>query len=159
MSDVTNACDELRPIWERTHDADGYVSIEVDPHFAGDIEATIAEATYFHEAIARLNLLVKIPATDAGVPAQSTCSSSTTVLGWTRRHWRARSRSAGRVDSVTAPRSAGTGLARSSSEVAQTAQDERVAAALTSRGIDCESISRLQQRRYEVLLCQMNAIV
>lgn len=69
MSDVTSACDVLRPIWERTHGADGYVSIEVDPHFAGDTEATIAEATYFHEAIARPNLLVKIPATDAGVPA------------------------------------------------------------------------------------------
>jgi transaldolase len=48
---------------------DGYVSIEVDPHLAGDTEATIAEATHFHEAIARPNLFVKIPATDAGVPA------------------------------------------------------------------------------------------
>ena len=69
MRDVANACDLLRPVWARTHGADGYVSIEVDPHLAGDTEATIAEATRFHEAIARPNLLVKIPATDAGVPA------------------------------------------------------------------------------------------
>jgi transaldolase len=69
MRDVTNACDLLRPIWQRTEGRDGYVSIEVDPHLAGDTEATIAEATQFHEAIARLNLLVKIPANDAGVPA------------------------------------------------------------------------------------------
>ena len=52
------------------HEArDGYVSIEVEPTLAADTEATIAQATHFHEAIARPNLLVKIPATDAGVPA------------------------------------------------------------------------------------------
>jgi transaldolase len=69
MRDVTDACDLLRPVWERTKAGDGYVSIEVDPNLADDTEATIAQATHFHEAIARPNLLVKIPATDAGVPA------------------------------------------------------------------------------------------
>ena len=69
MRDVTTACDLLRPAWERTEAGDGYVSIEVDPNLADDTEATIAQATHFHEAIARPNLLVKIPATDAGVPA------------------------------------------------------------------------------------------
>jgi transaldolase len=69
MRDVTDACDLLRPVWERTSGGDGYVSIEVDPGLAADTEATIAQATHFHEAIARPNLLVKIPATDAGVPA------------------------------------------------------------------------------------------
>jgi transaldolase len=69
MRDVANACDLLRPVWERTEGADGYVSIEVDPHLAGNTEATIAQATHFHETISRANLLVKIPATTAGVPA------------------------------------------------------------------------------------------
>ena len=69
MRDVTTACDLLRPVWEGTQGRDGYVSIEVDPNLADDTEATIAQATHFHEAIARPNLLVKIPATDAGVPA------------------------------------------------------------------------------------------
>jgi transaldolase len=69
MRDVTSACDLLRPAWERTEGRDGYVSIEVDPNFAADTAATIAQARHFHEAIARPNLLVKIPATDAGVPA------------------------------------------------------------------------------------------
>jgi transaldolase len=69
MRDVTTACDLLRPVWERTEARDGYVSIEVDPNLADDTEATIAQATHFHQAIARPNLLVKIPATDAGVPA------------------------------------------------------------------------------------------
>jgi transaldolase len=69
MRDVTTACDLLGPVWDRTEGRDGYVSIEVDPNLAGDTEATIAQATHFHEAIARPNLLVKIPATDAGIPA------------------------------------------------------------------------------------------
>ena len=69
MRDVTTACDLLRPVWDRTEGRDGYVSIEVDPNLAAVTEATIAQATHFHEAIARPNLLVKIPATDAGVPA------------------------------------------------------------------------------------------
>ena len=55
MRDVATACDLLRPVWNRTRGGDGYVSI--------------AQATHFHEAIARPNLMVKIPATDAGVPA------------------------------------------------------------------------------------------
>jgi transaldolase len=67
VRDVSLACDLLRPLWERR--SDGYVSIEVDPNLADDTEATIDEATMLHEAVARPNLLVKIPATDAGVPA------------------------------------------------------------------------------------------
>jgi transaldolase len=69
LEDVAAACDLLRPVWERTEARDGYVSIEVEPKLAGDTEATIAQATRFHEAISRPNLLVKIPATDAGIPA------------------------------------------------------------------------------------------
>jgi transaldolase len=68
LQDVAAACDLLRPVW-RTEARDGYVSIEVEPTLAADTEATIAQATRFHQAIARPNLLVKIPATDAGVPA------------------------------------------------------------------------------------------
>ena len=69
MRDVSAACDVLRPVWERTGGRDGYVSIEVDPNLAADTDGSIAQATHFHETIARPNLLVKIPATDAGVPA------------------------------------------------------------------------------------------
>jgi transaldolase len=69
MDDVTAACDLLRPVWDRTEGQNGYVSIEVDPNVANDTTATLAEATYLHEAIERPNLLAKIPATNAGVPA------------------------------------------------------------------------------------------
>ena len=49
MRDVATACDLLRPIWERTRGADGYVLIEVDPHLAHLPTASIAEATILHE--------------------------------------------------------------------------------------------------------------
>jgi transaldolase len=68
MRDVATACDVLRPVWEQTRGRDGYVSIEVDPTLAGDTDGSIAQATRFHKTIARSNLLVKIPATDAGIP-------------------------------------------------------------------------------------------
>jgi transaldolase len=69
MRDVANACDLLRPVWERTEGRDGYVSIEVDPNLAEDTQATIDEAAQLHDAIAKPNLLVKIPATEAGLRA------------------------------------------------------------------------------------------
>jgi transaldolase len=69
MSDVTTACDLLRPVWERTEGGDGYVSIEVDPNLAYDTDASIAQAHRLHELIDRPNLYVKIPATNAGLPA------------------------------------------------------------------------------------------
>ena len=69
IRDVSWACEVLKPVWKRTQGGDGYVSIEVDPHLAHDTEGTIEEATWLHESIAKPNLLVKIPATDAGVAA------------------------------------------------------------------------------------------
>jgi transaldolase len=68
-ADVAAACDLLRPVWEQTGGRDGYVSIEVDPNFAYDTQAQYEEARRLHEAIARANLLVKIPATEPGVAA------------------------------------------------------------------------------------------
>jgi transaldolase len=68
-ADVATACDLLRPVWERTHGRDGFVSIEVDPNIAYDTLAQCEEATRLHETIARPNLLVKIPATRPGLAA------------------------------------------------------------------------------------------
>ncbi len=67
--DVGDACDLLRRVWDGGGGQDGYVSIEVDPTLAYETEATIAEATRLHELIDRPNLFVKIPATEAGLPA------------------------------------------------------------------------------------------
>jgi len=68
-TDVGNACDLLRSVWDAGGGKDGYVSIEVDPNLAGDTEATIAEARRLHQQIDKPNLFVKIPATKAGLPA------------------------------------------------------------------------------------------
>jgi transaldolase len=67
--DVADACDILRPVWDATGGGDGYVSMEVDPRFAFDVEATLDEAMRLHLEIARPNLLVKIPATRPGLAA------------------------------------------------------------------------------------------
>jgi transaldolase len=68
-TDVGNACDLLRSVWDAGGGKDGYVSIEVDPNLAGDTDATIAEARRLHQTIDKPNLFVKIPATKAGLPA------------------------------------------------------------------------------------------
>lgn len=67
--DVRAACDVLAPVAERTDHVDGCVSIEVDPRLAHEAEATLAQARELWAQIERPNLLVKIPATRAGLPA------------------------------------------------------------------------------------------
>ncbi len=69
IEDIREACGVLRPVYDATGGEDGYVSIEVLPSLAGDTEGTVAEATRYHREIAQPNLMVKIPATPAGIPA------------------------------------------------------------------------------------------
>ena len=67
--DIREACDLLRQVWDVTEGQDGYVSLEVDPGLAHDTERTIEQAQRYHDEIDRPNLYVKIPATEAGLPA------------------------------------------------------------------------------------------
>ncbi len=67
--DVQAACDILAPVHEATGGVDGRVSIEVDPRSARDTEATVAEAAELARAVDRPNVLVKIHATQEGLPA------------------------------------------------------------------------------------------
>jgi transaldolase len=67
--DVRWACDVMRGVYDDSNGSDGRVSIEVDPRLANDTEATIAEAKALWWTVDRPNLLVKIPATLAGLPA------------------------------------------------------------------------------------------
>jgi transaldolase / glucose-6-phosphate isomerase len=69
VQDVTMAADVLRPVYDRTGGADGYVSLEVAPGLAHDTAATIAEARRLWGEVGRPNLLIKVPATSEGVPA------------------------------------------------------------------------------------------
>jgi transaldolase len=69
VADVAHGCDVFRSTWEATDGVDGRVSLEVDPRLAHDTDATFAEAVDLWKAVDRPNLLVKIPATEAGLPA------------------------------------------------------------------------------------------
>ncbi len=67
--DVQLACDVLRPVWDEADHADGFVSLEVEPAFAHDTDATLKQAHEYWERVERPNLMIKIPGTEAGVPA------------------------------------------------------------------------------------------
>ncbi len=67
--DVRNACDVLAPVFEESNGVDGRVSIEVDPRLAHDTDGTVAQAIELWKIVDRPNLLIKIPATKAGLPA------------------------------------------------------------------------------------------
>lgn len=69
LADVRTALTMFDDLFERSAHRDGFVSIEVDPALAGDTDATINAARWLHQRIDRANALVKIPATDAGLPA------------------------------------------------------------------------------------------
>jgi transaldolase len=67
--DVVGALEALRPTFDQSRGGDGFVSIEVDPRWAHDSDATVAAARSLHDRIREPNLLVKVPATAAGVRA------------------------------------------------------------------------------------------
>jgi transaldolase len=69
IQDIQAATDLFLPLYETTQAGDGYVSIEVHPDYARDTEKTTSEAARLWEAVARPNLMVKIPATKEGLPA------------------------------------------------------------------------------------------
>ncbi|RZT14278.1 transaldolase [Mycobacterium sp. BK558] len=67
--DVRNACDVFAKVYEQSGGVDGRVSIEVDPRLAHDTDKTILQAIELWKIVDRPNLLIKIPATEAGLPA------------------------------------------------------------------------------------------
>jgi transaldolase/glucose-6-phosphate isomerase len=69
IEDIQNAADALRPVYDETERQDGYVSLEVSPYLATSTDATIVEARRLWRAVGRDNLMIKVPATKAGLPA------------------------------------------------------------------------------------------
>src|SRR5215467_6758947 len=69
IEDIRRAADDLKPVFEQTRGADGYASIEVSPYLAMDTEATVSEARRLARLVERPNVMVKVPATEAGLPA------------------------------------------------------------------------------------------
>jgi transaldolase len=69
IQDIQAAADVLRPVYDRLDGADGFVSLEVSPRLAHDTAGTIADAERLFAAVDRPNVMIKIPATEAGLPA------------------------------------------------------------------------------------------
>ncbi len=68
-TDVRNACDALRPLYDESNGTDGFVSLEVSPHLAHDAEGSTAEARRLWQTVGRPNLMIKIPGTPEGLDA------------------------------------------------------------------------------------------
>jgi len=72
VEDVQQAADLLRPLYDQTDGGDGFVSLEVSPTLADDTDATIADARRLFARLGRPNVMIKVPATLAGIPAIET---------------------------------------------------------------------------------------
>jgi transaldolase len=72
--DIQKAADILKPLYDKGDD--GYVSIEVDPFLCDDADATIAEGKRLFKTIDRKNVMIKVPATEAGYKAMEELSAS-----------------------------------------------------------------------------------
>lgn len=75
IEDIQNAADLLRPVYDESQGSDGFVSLEVSPDLAYDTEKTIAEAQHLFKTVDRPNVMIKVPATSAGIPAIATLIS------------------------------------------------------------------------------------
>ncbi|HMK08872.1 MAG TPA: bifunctional transaldolase/phosoglucose isomerase, partial [Anaerolineales bacterium] len=69
QDDIREAADLFRPVYEASQGGDGFVSLEVNPALADETESTLAEARRLWTGLNRPNVMIKIPATQAGIPA------------------------------------------------------------------------------------------
>lgn len=69
LADIQLACDLFSEMYQKSGGADGYVSLEVSPHLSDRTEETIDEARDWFAAVERPNVMIKVPATSAGIPA------------------------------------------------------------------------------------------
>jgi transaldolase, mycobacterial type/ribose 5-phosphate isomerase B len=69
VRDIQEAADLLRPLYDQSKKRDGYVSLEVSPKLARDTQGTVEEARRLWSGVARPNLMIKVPATEEGIPA------------------------------------------------------------------------------------------
>jgi transaldolase len=83
LEDIRNACDVLRPAYDAAGGNDGYVSMEVEPGIAYDTEKTFEQVRWIAMEVDRPNLMVKIPATMAGLPAIEDCTAKGTSVNIT----------------------------------------------------------------------------
>jgi len=83
LDDIRDACDVLRPAYDSSGGVDGFVSMEVEPGIAYDTRKSFEQARWIASEVARPNLYVKIPATEAGLPAIEDCIAHGTPINIT----------------------------------------------------------------------------
>ena len=83
LDDIRDACDVLAPAFESSGGVDGFVSMEVEPGIAYDTKRSFEQARWIASQVARPNLYVKIPATEAGLPAIEDCIAHGTPINIT----------------------------------------------------------------------------
>ena len=165
IEDVRLAADLLNEVYERSHCRDGYVSLEVSPHLANDTAATVAEARRLWDRVARHNLMIKVPATRAGLAAirqliaAGINVNATLIFGGTRYHEVAESylsgledrlASGGALEQVTSV--ASFFLSRIDTLVDPFLEQQHKAQARQLRGHLAISSARLAYREYQDLL-------
>lgn len=72
LRDIAQAADILRPVYDESNGTDGFVSLEVSPTLAHDTQGTLDDARRFFTTLGRPNIMIKVPATPAGIPAIET---------------------------------------------------------------------------------------
>lgn len=75
VEDIQMAADVLRPVYDSSEGANGFVSLEVSPGSAHDTQATVAEARHLWQVAGRPNVMIKVPATIEGIPAVETLTA------------------------------------------------------------------------------------
>lgn len=75
VKDIKRAADFFKTVYEKTNGEDGFVSLEVSPHLGYDTDGTIKQARELWKSVDRKNVMIKIPATAAGIPAIRKCIS------------------------------------------------------------------------------------
>jgi transaldolase/glucose-6-phosphate isomerase len=73
LDDITSAADILKPVYDKTDGIDGYISLEVSPRLAYETQGTIEEAERLFKGLNRPNVMIKIPASQEGLPAIEEC--------------------------------------------------------------------------------------
>ncbi|NMB87130.1 MAG: bifunctional transaldolase/phosoglucose isomerase [Chloroflexi bacterium] len=76
VEDIQTACDLFQPVYQRSQGRFGFLCLEVDPNLAHDLDGTIADARRLWKLVARPNVMIKIPATQAGVDAYRQCAQA-----------------------------------------------------------------------------------
>ena len=161
--DITDALAIMRPVFDESHGADGFVSVEVDPSLARDTPGTIKAAQRFRSTIKEPNLYVKIPATAEGVPAirhmiSEGCSINVTLIFSLDRYTEVIDAYLDGLEARTGDLSTVNSVASFFVSRVDTEVDRRLGAIGTPAALRCVARPRWRKRRWR-MSCSPNAFV